>query len=71
MSTFTGAAIIPAFQNISADLGVSLAKTAYLTSLTIAILAVAPMMWRPQQIWTAPNLSFVLDLQFNRQYWLC
>ena len=47
MSTFTGAAIIPAFQNIAADLGVSLSKTAYLTSLTIAILAVAPMIWRP------------------------
>jgi MFS family permease len=47
MSTFTGAAIIPAFEDISVDLGVSLPKTAYLTSLTIAILAVAPMMWRP------------------------
>lgn len=47
MSTFTGAAIIPAFQDIAVDLGVSLSRTAYLTSLTIAILAVVPMIWRP------------------------
>lgn len=47
MATFTGAAIIPAFQDISADLGVSLPRTAYLTSLTIAILAITPLIWRP------------------------
>lgn len=47
MSTFTAASIIPAYQNIAQNLGVSLNKTTYLTSLQIAILGVAPLIWRP------------------------
>lgn len=47
MSTFTAACIIPAYQNIAADLGVSLQRTTYLTSLQIAILGGAPLFWRP------------------------
>jgi MFS family permease len=47
MSTFTAAAIIPAYENIALDLGVSLQKTTYLTSLQIAILGVAPLVWKP------------------------
>ena len=38
MATFTAASIQSAFINISEDLGVSLQKTSYLTSLQIAIL---------------------------------
>jgi MFS family permease len=47
MSTFTAAAIIPAYEIIAADLGSSLQRTTYLTSLQIAILGVAPLFWRP------------------------
>jgi MFS family permease len=47
MSTFTAAAIIPAYENIALELGVSLQQTTYLTSLQIAILGVAPLFWKP------------------------
>jgi MFS family permease len=47
MTTFTAASIIPAYQVIAADLGVSLQRTTYLTSLQIAILGAAPLFWRP------------------------
>jgi MFS family permease len=47
MSTFTAAAIIPAYEVIAADLGITVPKTSYLTSLQIAILGGAPLFWRP------------------------
>ncbi|KAB8298136.1 hypothetical protein EYC80_001892 [Monilinia laxa] len=47
MSTFTAAAIIPAYANIAEDLGVSLQRVTYLTSLQIAILGGAPLLWKP------------------------
>lgn len=47
MGTFTAAAIIPAYLNISIDLGVSIARISYLTSLQIAILGGAALIWRP------------------------
>jgi MFS family permease len=47
MSTFTAASIIPAYSIIAADLGVSLQRVTYLTSLQIAILGVAPLIWKP------------------------
>ncbi|PQE24621.1 mfs multidrug transporter protein [Rutstroemia sp. NJR-2017a WRK4] len=47
MSTFTAAAIIPAYENIAMDLGVSLQRASYLTSLQIAILGGAPLIWKP------------------------
>lgn len=47
MSTFTAAAIIPAYENIADDLGVSIQQVSYLTSLQIVILGVAPLFWRP------------------------
>jgi MFS family permease len=47
MSTFTAASIIPAYGIIAADLGVSLQRVTYLTSLQIAILGVAPLLWKP------------------------
>lgn len=47
MGTFTAAAIMAAFVNISEDLGVSVQSASYLTSLVIAILGGAPLFWRP------------------------
>lgn len=47
MTTFIASAIIPAYESISEDLGVSIHKTSYLTSLQIAILGWAPLFWKP------------------------
>ncbi|KAF2719505.1 MFS general substrate transporter [Polychaeton citri CBS 116435] len=47
MSTFTASSIQSAFEEIAKDLGVSLQRTSYLTSLFIAILGGAPLFWRP------------------------
>lgn len=47
MGTFTAAAIIPAYEAISEDLGVTLQRVSYLTSLQIAILGGAPLFWKP------------------------
>lgn len=47
MGTFTAAAIIPAYSDISEELGVSLQDASYLTSLQIAILGGAPLFWKP------------------------
>ncbi|KAF2477624.1 MFS general substrate transporter [Lindgomyces ingoldianus] len=47
MSTFIAASIIPAYEVIAQDLGVSLQRTSYLTSLQIAIIGGAPLIWRP------------------------
>ncbi|PYH47064.1 putative MFS multidrug transporter [Aspergillus saccharolyticus JOP 1030-1] len=47
MGTFTAAAIIPAYESISEDLGVSIQRVSYLTSLQIAILGGAPLLWKP------------------------
>jgi MFS family permease len=47
MATFTAAAIIPAYEDIAMDLGVSLQQTSYLTSLQIAIIGGGPLFWRP------------------------
>ncbi|KAL3467149.1 major facilitator superfamily domain-containing protein [Aspergillus heterothallicus] len=46
MSTFT-ASIIPAYHDISVDLGVSMQDASYLTSAQIAVLGVAPLFWKP------------------------
>lgn len=47
MSTFTAASIIPSFLDISLDLGVSIQRASYLTSLQIAVLGGAPLFWKP------------------------
>lgn len=47
MGTFTAAAVIPAYEEIAEDVGVSLQRTSYLTSLQIAILGGAPLFWKP------------------------
>ncbi|KAL4798014.1 major facilitator superfamily domain-containing protein [Aspergillus venezuelensis] len=47
MGTFTAAAIIPAYEEIAADVGVTIQRVSYLTSLQIAILGAAPLLWKP------------------------
>ncbi|KAF2755489.1 MFS multidrug transporter [Pseudovirgaria hyperparasitica] len=47
MTTFTAAAIIPAFEIIAEDLDVSLVKASYLTSMQIAVLGFGPLLWKP------------------------
>lgn len=47
MGTFTAAAIICAYEDISIDINVSLQRVSYLTSLQIAILGGAPLFWKP------------------------
>ncbi|QSZ34262.1 hypothetical protein DSL72_005852 [Monilinia vaccinii-corymbosi] len=47
MSTFIATAIIPAYADIAEDLGVSLQRATYLTSLQIAIAGCAPLLWKP------------------------
>ncbi|KAL2817045.1 MFS multidrug transporter [Aspergillus cavernicola] len=47
MGTFTAAAIIPAYEEIALDVGASIQRVSYLTSLQIAILGGAPLLWKP------------------------
>jgi MFS family permease len=47
MATFTAAAIQSAYVDIAEDLHVSVQRTTYLTSLVIAIIGWAPLLWRP------------------------
>jgi MFS family permease len=69
MTTFTASAIIPAFEGIAEEFGVSLHKTAYLTSLQIAVLGWAPLFWKPianrygrRPVWLISTLG---SLAFN------
>jgi MFS family permease len=47
MTTFIAAGIIPAYEAISEDLGCSLQKTSYLTSMQILVLGFGPLFWKP------------------------
>ncbi|KAL2822887.1 MFS general substrate transporter [Aspergillus granulosus] len=47
MGTFTAAAIIPAYEEIAEDIAASIQRVSYLTSLQIAILGAAPLVWKP------------------------
>ncbi|PWY85172.1 MFS transporter [Aspergillus eucalypticola CBS 122712] len=47
MGTFAAAGIIPAYQTIATDFGVSVNDASYLTSIQIAVLGVAPIFWKP------------------------
>lgn len=47
MASFTAAAIQSAFVNIAEDLSISIQTASYLTSLVIAVLGGAPLVWRP------------------------
>ncbi|KAF2721830.1 MFS general substrate transporter [Polychaeton citri CBS 116435] len=69
MTTFIAAAIIPAYENISEDLGVSIQKASYLTSMQIMVLGWSPLFWRPianrygrRPIWL---ISTIGSLLFN------
>ncbi|WPH00812.1 MFS general substrate transporter [Acrodontium crateriforme] len=65
MSTFTAAAIQSAFENIAEDLGVSLQKASYLTSLFICVLGVAPLFWRPLSNRYGRRPIFLLSLAIS------
>ncbi|KAL1968706.1 hypothetical protein VTN77DRAFT_1532 [Rasamsonia byssochlamydoides] len=62
MGTFTAACIIPAYMMISEDLGVSLQRVSYLTSLQIAVLGAAPLFWRPLSSRFGRRPIFLLSL---------
>jgi MFS family permease len=47
MVTFTAAGVIPAFEQFSIDLHVSLTQASYLTSVQILIIALGPLFWKP------------------------
>ncbi|KAH7395984.1 major facilitator superfamily domain-containing protein [Cadophora sp. MPI-SDFR-AT-0126] len=47
MTTLTAAAVIPAFEDFSIDLGISLTRASYLTSVQILMLGFAPLFWKP------------------------
>ena len=47
MGTFTASGIIPAYEPIAEEFGVSITSASYLTSLQIMILGVAPFIWLP------------------------
>lgn len=47
MTTFTAAGIIPAFEILSVDLGITLVQTSYLTSIQILLLGISPLFWKP------------------------
>ncbi|KAJ6781057.1 hypothetical protein PWT90_10322 [Aphanocladium album] len=45
--SFTASSVIPAFKDISERLGVSIQAASYMTSLQIAVLGGAPLIWHP------------------------
>jgi MFS family permease len=47
MTTFIAAGVIPAFEQFSIDLGVSLTRASYLTSVQIMVLGASPLFWKP------------------------
>ncbi|KAJ5316379.1 hypothetical protein N7476_006686 [Penicillium atrosanguineum] len=62
MGTFTAAAIICAYEDIAEDLGVSIQRVSYLTSLQIAILGGAPLLWKPLSYRFGRRPIFLLSL---------
>ena len=47
MGTFMASAIIPSYSDIIKEFGVSMQQASYLTSLQIAVLGGAPLLWKP------------------------
>lgn len=47
ITTFTAAAVIPAFELLAISFGTGLTRASYLTSLFIAVLGFAPLFWKP------------------------
>lgn len=62
MGTFTAACIIPAYSDMASYLGVTLQDASYLTSLQIAILGCAPLLWRPLSSRYGRRPIFLLSL---------
>ncbi|KAJ5917163.1 hypothetical protein N7466_010717 [Penicillium verhagenii] len=62
MGTFTAAAIICAYEDIALDVGVSIQRVSYLTSLQIAILGGAPLFWKPLSTRFGRRPIFLLSL---------
>jgi len=62
MCAFPASAIIPAYEIISEDLGMSLQRASYLTSLQIAILGGAPLFWRPLSTRYGRRQIFIISL---------
>ena len=62
MGGFAASAIIPAYENIAKDLGVSLQRVSYLTSLQIAILGGSPLFWRPLSTRYGRRPIFIISL---------
>jgi MFS family permease len=62
MCAFPASAIIPAYEVIAEDLGVSLQRASYLTSLQIAILGGAPLFWRPLSTRYGRRPIFIISL---------
>ncbi|KAJ5063654.1 major facilitator superfamily domain-containing protein [Bipolaris maydis] len=62
MCAFPASAIIPAYEEISQDLGVSIQKASYLTSLQIAILGGGPLFWRPLSTRFGRRPIFIISL---------
>lgn len=67
MTTFIAASIIPVYENIGMDLGCSITKASYLTSLQIAVLGWAPLFWKPvsnrygrRPVWLISTLGALL-----------
>ncbi|KAF2002387.1 MFS general substrate transporter [Amniculicola lignicola CBS 123094] len=62
MGTFTAAGIIPAYEVIASDLGITVPQTSYLTSLQITIIGGSPLMWRPLSTRCGRRPIFLLSL---------
>lgn len=65
MGTFTAAAIMAAFVNIAEDLDIEVQTASYLTSLVIAILGIAPLLWRPLSQRFGRRPIFIISLVFS------
>ena len=62
MATFIAAGINSAYENIAEDLGVTMHQTLYLTSLQIAIIGGAPLLWRPLSTRYGRRPIFIISL---------
>ncbi|OIW34601.1 MFS general substrate transporter [Coniochaeta ligniaria NRRL 30616] len=65
MSFFTAACIQSSFENIAEDLGTSLQRVSYLVSIVIAVLGVAPIIWRPLSERFGRRPILILSLIFS------
>ncbi|KAM0714061.1 hypothetical protein Q7P37_011025 [Cladosporium fusiforme] len=62
MTTFSAAAIVPAYEDIALDLGVTLHETTYLTSIQIIVLGFGPLFWRPLSSRYGRRPIFIISL---------